>query len=287
VKKTGPQRSSKLALLCVAALLLQAARASAAMQGVTQDNYEGRSLIVYVPSHLPAQGSRALVIVLHGGLGNAQRIESKQSESALNMDAVAEKAGFIVAYLNGTPVTRRFAADMLGWNAGGGCCGQPAENNVDDVRYIRSVVANLAAQYGIDQNRVYGIGHSNGGMMTQRVMCQTGLYAAAVSISGPLNLENANCSAARGKRMLAIHGEEDANVPIGGGRGTQGISRAVYNSEERTRQSFVGSGASYDLLVVKGADHRLDDIEQALRRAEGQSIAEKATRFFLVGSRAQ
>ena len=287
MKKGAPHRRSKLTLLCGAALLLHAAGASAAMRGVTEDNYEGRSLIVYVPSHLPEQGSRALVVVLHGGLGNAQRIESKQSESGLNMDTVAEKAGFIVAYLNGTPVTRRFTADMLGWYAGGGCCGQPAENNVDDVRYIRSVVAHLAAQYGIDQNRIYGIGHSNGGMMTQRVMCETGLYAAAVSISGPLNLRNANCSAARGKRMLAIHGEEDANVPIGGGRGTQGISRAVYNSEERTRQSFLSSGASYDLLVVKGADHRLDDIEQAIRRVGGQSIAEKAAKFFLVGSRAE
>jgi len=287
MKESAPHRRSKLTLLCGAVLLLHAAGASAAMQGVTEDNYEGRSLIVYVPSHLPEQGSRALVVVLHGGLGNAQRIESKQSESGLNMDTVAEKAGFIVAYLNGTPVTRRFTADMLGWNAGGGCCGQPAENNVDDVRYIRSVVAHLAAQYGIDQNRIYGIGHSNGGMMTQRVMCETGLYAAAVSISGPLNLGNANCSAARGKRMLAIHGEEDANVPIGGGRGTQGISRAVYNSEERTRQSFLSSGASYDLLVVKGADHRLDDIEQAIRRVGGQSIAEKAAKFFLVGSRAE
>jgi len=244
--------------------------------------------MVYVPSRLPAQGTRALVVVLHGGLGNAQRIETGQSESGLNMDSVAEKAGFVVAYLNGTPATRRFGADKLGWNAGGGCCGQPAENDVDDVRYIRSVVAHLAAQYGIDQSRIYGIGHSNGGMMTQRVMCETGLYAAAVSISGPLNLESANCSAARGKRILAIHGAEDVNVPIAGGRGAQGISQAVYNSEERTRRSFVSSGASYDLLVVKGADHRLDHIEQAIQQSEGQSIAEKATKFFAsAGSRVQ
>jgi polyhydroxybutyrate depolymerase len=204
------------------------------------------------------------------------------------MDNVAEKAGFIVAYLNGTPVTRRLGPDKLGWNAGGGCCGLPAENAVDDIRYIRSVVAHLAAQYGVDQNRVYGIGHSNGGMMTQRVMCETGLFAAAVSISGPLNLESANCSAARGKRVLAIHGDEDANVPIAGGRGTEGISHTIYNSEERTRNSFVSSGASYDLLVVKGADHRLDHIEQAMQQAESQTIAEKATKFFaLAGSREQ
>jgi poly(3-hydroxybutyrate) depolymerase len=272
--------------MCAVALMLHASGASAAQQGSTEDSYGGRSLMVYVPSRLPAQGTRALVVVLHGGLGNAQRIESGQSESGLNMDAVAEKAGFIVAYLNGTPVTRRFGPDKLGWNAGGGCCGQPAENNVDDVSYIRSVVAHLAARYGIDQRRIYGIGHSNGGMMTQRVMCETGLYAAAVSVSGPLNLESANCGAARGKRILAIHGADDANVPIAGGRGTQGISQAVYNSEVRTRQSFLSSGASYELLVVKGADHRLDHIEQAIQQADGQSIAEKAAKFFkLLGSR--
>jgi polyhydroxybutyrate depolymerase len=263
-----------------AALLLYASGASAATQGVTQTSYGGRSMIVYVPSRLPAEGTRALVVVLHGGLGNAQRIESGQSESGLNMDTVAEKNGFIVAYLNGTPATRRFGADKLGWNAGGGCCGQPAVKNVDDVRYIQSVVGHLAGRYGVDHSRVYGIGHSNGAMMTQRVMCETGLYAAAVSISGPLNLKDANCSAARGKRILAIHGGEDANVPVAGGAGTQGISGAVYNSEERTRQTFVSSGALYDLLVVQGADHKLDHIEDAIQQAEGLSIAEKAARFF-------
>jgi polyhydroxybutyrate depolymerase len=268
------------------ALLLHASCALAATHGVTEANYGGRSLIVYVPSRLPAEGTRALVVVLHGGLGNAQRIESGQSENGLNMDTVAEKAGFIVAYLNGTPATRRFGADKLGWNAGGGCCGQPAQKDVDDVRYIQSVVGHLAGLYGIDHSRVYGIGHSNGAMMTQRVMCETGLYAAVVSISGPLNLESANCSAARGKRILAIHGGEDANVPMAGGPGTQGISRAAYNSEERTRQSFVNSGAFYDLLVVRGADHRLDHIERAIQQTEGRSIAEKAGQFFgLVGQK--
>jgi hypothetical protein len=42
----------------------------------------------------------------------------------------------------------------------------------------------------------------------------------------------------------------------------------------------VSSGASYDLLVVKGADHRLEHIEQAIQHSEGRSIAEKAAQFF-------
>ena len=237
-------------------------------------------MIVYVPSHLPASGTRALVLVLHGGLGNAQLIESRHAEHALNMDSTAEKYGFVVVYLNGTPVTRFLGDDKLGWNAGGGCCGMSAINNVDDVGYIRSAVDYLAGKYGIDRSRIYGMGHSNGAMMTQRLMCETNLYHAAVAISGPLNLDTANCSAARGKRVLAIHGVDDENVPVAGGAGTKGLSKTVYKSEDQSRKIFTDSGATYDLQLVKGADHRLDNIDAAIRQSEGQAIPEKAARFF-------
>jgi polyhydroxybutyrate depolymerase len=75
------------------------------------------------------------VIVLHGGMGNAQRIAAAQSESGLNLNSLAEEDGFVVVYLHGTRVARRLGPDWLGWNAGG-CCGLPAENNIDDVEYI-------------------------------------------------------------------------------------------------------------------------------------------------------
>jgi polyhydroxybutyrate depolymerase len=240
-------------------------------------------MIVYVPAQLPPSGARALVVVLHGGMGNAGRIASGQiasgqSESGLNMDAVAEKDGFIVAYLNGTPATRLFG-NMLAWNAGG-CCGQPAENNVDDAGYIKGAAGYLIGKYGVDTARVYGIGHSNGAMMTERVMCETGLYAAAIAISGPLMLATASCPAARGKRILAIHGADDRNIPVTGGKGTKGISGAVFNSEAQAQQVFTNSGASYDLQIVPGADHKLADIDRILRQTEGVSIPQKAARFF-------
>jgi polyhydroxybutyrate depolymerase len=279
MKISGTGKTLRLTLL-IAALLVLVCGASVAAQGDNEQDYGGRSLFVYVPSELPAPGKRALVVVLHGGLGNAQRIVSAESEHGLNMDAVAEKAGFIVAYLNGTRVTRHFRADKLGWNAGGGCCGVPAEKQVDDVSYIKGAVDYLVKEYGIDRSRIYGMGHSNGAMMTQRVMCETGMYAAAVAISGPLNLTTENCAAARGRKILAIHGVDDKNVPVAGGQGSRGISRAVYNSEESSRQIFVGAGASYTLQLVKGADHKLDHIDAAIQASEGETIAEKAARFF-------
>jgi polyhydroxybutyrate depolymerase len=267
--------------LAVAGSLLVpgAARTSLRAKGATADHYGGRDMLVYVPSPPPPKGTAALVVVLHGGLGNAERIESGGSERGMDMDAVAERNGFLVAYLNGTPVTR-FSTRMLGWNAGGGCCGQAAINNVDDVRYIRAAIDYLAGKYGIDRDRVYGVGHSNGAMMTARMLCETTLYAAGVTISGPLNLGVTSCPAASGRRILAIHGAKDENVPVAGGRGTRGLSRVAYTSEAHARQVFTSSGASYELDIVEGADHSLAHIDAAIHRTEGISLAETCARFF-------
>jgi len=264
-------------LLTLAAAAVMPTSASAAD---TVDHYAGRDMIVHVPARLPASGSRALVVVLHGGMGNADRIANRQSESGLNMDEEADRDGFIVVYLNGTPVTRLPGARMLGWNAGGGCCGQPARNGTDDVAYISGAVGYLAGQYGIDRGRVFGIGHSNGAAMTQRILCETSLYAAGVAISGPLNLAAARCPGAKGKRILAIHGADDQNVPVAGGPGTKGLARVTWNSEAHARQVMTGSGATYDLQIVPGADHMLDHLSAAIAKSEGVTIARKAAAFF-------
>jgi poly(3-hydroxybutyrate) depolymerase len=269
----------KPAALCLALLACSTA-SPAASHGAEPQFYGGRSMLVYVPSQLPAAGSRTLVVVLHGGLGNAQRIESMQTEHGLNLDAAAEQHSFLVAYLNGTPVTRLLGNDKLGWNAGGGCCGRSASSNIDDVSYIKGAIDFLASRYGVNRSRVYGMGHSNGAMMTLRMVCETGVYAAAISISGPLNLDNPNCSAAKGRQILGIHGENDENVPIAGGVGSKGLSRVDFQSEERTRQVFTAAGAVFELQIVAGADHFLDHIDAAMQRDAGMSVAQKAVRFF-------
>lgn len=251
-----------------------------ALAAPATQTYKGRELIVYAPAKLPPQGQRSLVVVLHGGMGNASRIEGGQAESGLKMDEVAEKNGFIVAYLNGTPVTKRMGENYLGWNAGGGCCGVPAETGVDDIAYITGAVHFLTGKYGVDPNRVFGLGHSNGAMMTMRLMCETTLYAAAISISGPLNLDVRSCPDAHGRRVLSIHGSLDQNVPISGGQGTEGLSKVAYKSENYTERVLTASGADFHLQIVPGADHKLDRINAQIQQTEGVSLAEKAARFF-------
>ena len=265
-----------LAIVCALALPAPAAQAA----GVERPDFGGRQMIVYVPAHLPPSGARALVVVLHGGLGNADRIYSGGAEKGLNLDALAEKDGFIVAYLNGTPVTRMMGAPFKGWNAGGGCCGVPAAEAVDDVGYITGAVGDLAGRYGIDRRRVFAIGHSNGAMMAQRMACETGVFAAIVAISGPLNLDVPSCPKGQGRRVLAIHGADDANVPIQGGVGAKGLSKVAYRSEAASGRTWAASGAIYALDVVQGADHFLDHIDARMQQAEGVTIGRKAAAFF-------
>jgi len=249
----------------------------------TTETWGGREVVVHVPDRLPPMGARALVVVLHGGLGNADRIAGQQggvqSESAMNLDAEADADGFIVAYLNGTPVTRMLGDRFLGWNAGGGCCGVPAQQNVNDVAYVTGVVGELAGRYGVDPHWVYGLGHSNGAMMVQRVICETTTLAAGVAISGPLNLDTQRCPGAQGRRILAIHGADDRNVPLNGGVGPLGLSRIAYRSEAQSRETMVRAGATYTLDVLPGVDHALPHIAAAIRAREETTLAHKVALF--------
>jgi poly(3-hydroxybutyrate) depolymerase len=272
-------RKNKISILLYIALSFSLMAMQAHASQLVTETYDGRTALIYLPVTLPASGNRALVVVLHGGLGNAQRISAQQSEKALNMNAVADTGGFVVAYLNGTPVARLLGTDKLGWNAGK-CCGQPAEKKIDDVAYIQATVHAIADKYGIDPSRIYGVGHSNGAMMTQKLMCETSLYAAAVPISGTLENDASICPPARGKRLMAIHGADDRNVPITGGKGSKGLSHTVYASEAATAEVWQRSGASYDLQIIKGADHAADAINARIIETESKTLAQKIAQYF-------
>lgn len=102
----------------------------------------------------------ALVIMLHGGGGNAA--------NAINMSqfhTLAAKEGFIVAYPDGSG---RLYPNLLTWNAGH-CCAFAMETRVDDVGFISALIDKLIAERKVDPARVYVTGMSNGAMMSHRL----------------------------------------------------------------------------------------------------------------------
>lgn len=238
-----------------------------------------RSYIVYTPKNLPPKGNIPLLIVLHGGFGNAGHIQNY-----IGLDPLADDNQFIVAYLNGTQVARKLPEKMQGWNAGD-CCGQPAANKVDDIGFISNVISNISEKYGIDPSQVYGTGHSNGGMMTQRILCETDLYKNGVSLSGTLQMDTKICPAASGNHVVNIHGSEDENLPVEGGHTKTGINkRTNYKSQTYTKTVFNESGASYDLILLQGANHSPETLNGALIKTEGLTLPQKIVKTLGLGN---
>lgn len=240
--------------------------------------YDGRVVKLYVPKNLPPMGQRAMVAIFHGGGANGSFMQA-----SLQMNLVADKYGFVVAYLNGTKAASMLPSRMRSWNAGD-CCGKAHEDQVDDVTYITNAINHLNKTYGIDPSRVYAIGHSNGSMMSQLLACTTTLFPASVAISGPLSSEVTSCPGAKSKRVLAIHGRYDENVPLEGGKGTKGPNKVKqdvnFRAEASAKEIYERSGASFTLDVVEDTDHSLQNLDAAVAKRDGYGISEKAARFF-------
>lgn len=205
-----------------------------------------------------------LVIVLHGGLGTADGVET-----ALNMNGEAEKHGFSVAYLNGF---------HRSWNAGG-CCGHARRDNVDDVGYIYNFIQYMTDKFPVDSNRIYLVGHSNGSMMSYRFVCtEPGMVKAMVTISGPLMIDG--CAHQPDLRVLHIHSQDDQHVPVQGGRGQKSMTqKSVFSSLQYTQDELRGASATFNLRLLPGEGHHLKDIKPAWQAKEGEPLAVSIMNF--------
>ncbi len=159
-----------------------------------------RSYRVYVPENVPPD-NRVLVVGMHGGWGTG-KVFAEQA----HLKAEADRTGFILALPDGF---RR------SWNAGS-CCGPAAENKVDDVGFIQSMVKIARGTYCVDADKVYGTGFSNGAMLTHRIRCEApDVFAAIAPVSGGPMIES--CAAGKAVPALLIQGREDPRIFWDGG----------------------------------------------------------------------
>ncbi|HSW14890.1 MAG TPA: PHB depolymerase family esterase [Solimonas sp.] len=207
-----PAISRPLRLLGFAVLGLLAAcmdtsgRLSAAEAGDGTQTYDidhqgvERSYRLYVPAGAGAQ-PRPLIVALHGGFGTG-----KNMEELTGLDMVGGGAGYVIAYPDGIGRS---------WNAGS-CCGPSLKKGIDDVGFLRAMVADIGRRTPIDSKRVYGAGFSNGAMMVHRVACEAPeLFAAIATSAGGIMVQN--CNAKRPVAALLIQGRADPRVPFDGG----------------------------------------------------------------------
>jgi polyhydroxybutyrate depolymerase len=176
-----------------------------------------RTFSLHLPPVYDGRTPLPLVIVLHGGGGNA--------EGAARMTGFsreADREGFMVVYPNGSG--RVSAERLLTWNAGN-CCGYALDSKTDDVGFIRDLIDGLDGRLPLDLARVYATGISNGAMMSYRLACELSAKLAAIApVAGALNLEN--CQPVEPVSVIIFHGTADQHVLFEGGKPLKQLDQA-------------------------------------------------------------
>jgi polyhydroxybutyrate depolymerase len=249
-----------------------AAAESAGQQDVRGSVVVGGTERTY-KAHLPPAYRRdqpvPLVLVLHGGGGTGETIER-----VTGMSQKADAAGFIVVYPDGSGPR---GGRLLTWNAGG-CCDYAQAHNVDDVGFISALLTEVSRSYGVDRNRVFVAGFSNGGMMAYRLACELSDRIAAIAVVSS-SMTETSCNPTRPVSVLHIHGTKDEHAPFQGGVGAKSETKVnhesvpnsvkgwaqrigatqrpqvTYRSGSVTCETYKGGGAEATLCTVDGGEH--------------------------------
>jgi polyhydroxybutyrate depolymerase len=170
-----------------------------------------RMALLHVPASYDPAHPAALVMALHGGGGGAIY---QADDANYGLIGKSEEAGFIAVFPNG--VSEATNGMLATWNAGT-CCAQARDQQVDDVGFLRAVVADVARRANIAP-RVYAIGMSNGAMMAYRLACEAGdVFRGIMAVAGTDNTRQ--CAPKQPVPVLHIHARNDDTVLFNGGAG--------------------------------------------------------------------
>ena len=163
----------------------------------------------YVRNKNTKKFSLPLLVGFHGGTSNAVALMCQSQ-----MNRIADANTFAVAYVNGTalnPFNLTFNADY--------CCGYASLADVDDIGFVKTVIAQVKAAHPINTNGIFGFGFSNGAMLCYRIAFDAPtIFRAVAPVAGALPIgfskEPTNVP------ILHIHGNDDTHLPVNGGYGT-------------------------------------------------------------------
>jgi len=173
---------------------------------ITWDGHT-RSYGVYLPGEINA--APALVLVFHGSGGSAAHSRAMYGYA---FEQLADEQGFIVLYpegfeahYNGCRKTGPYAANRL---------------QIDDVGFMRALVAHYVEKRQVNPRRVFATGVSNGGQMALRLALEApDLVAAVAPVATSLPTpDNMDCAASgEPVAFMLMNGTDDPMNPYNGG----------------------------------------------------------------------
>ncbi len=161
-----------------------------------------RQYSLYVPASYNPQTASPLVLNLHGYTSS-----NWQQELYSNMNPIADTAGFLIVYPQGTTD----ASGNTFWNVGF------FPSSIDDTGFLLALIDSISDNYNINQNRIYSTGMSNGGFMSYQLACESGRIAAIASVTGSMTHQTfGDCAPQVPIPVMQVHGTADPTVPYAG-----------------------------------------------------------------------
>ena len=167
-----------------------------------------RPAFLVLPADHDPETPIPLVLSLHGFTSH---LAQHDRYFGLSKRVNADRFALIMA--NGTrdPDGKRF------WNATDFCC-DLHNTQVDDVKYLSGLLEEAATHIAVE--RIFALGHSNGGFMSYRLACE-GIpdLVAIASLAGTSFSDPSRCAFASPVSVLQIHGTADKTVAYDGSTG--------------------------------------------------------------------
>ena len=245
------RRRIDLGVIVVAvAAFLPAASASAEVSEYV-DAGRGDVRIVRPSSYDPAE-PLPLIMLLHAFAYSAE-IE----EAYLRLSSQVDKQRFILCLPNG----RRNILGQRYWNATDACC-DIFNQSPNDSGYLRGLVEVVRDAYEIDPRRIHLVGHSNGGFMAHRMICEhDGVFAGIATLASATYLDPDDCTLETPVNVLQVHGTLDIVVFYGGGcfvsggcYPSAGLTQRYVAADNGCGDAPDPGGGSIDLVPGGGAE---------------------------------
>jgi polyhydroxybutyrate depolymerase len=167
-----------------------------------QHDGQAREAVVYVPQS--AIGTDAPMLLNFHGYGG----QDAWHMEAADMRSLADREGFVLIYPQGTMLS-----GGAHWNAAPS--GGDNKSSADDLGFTEALIASVTSSHRIDDDRVYAVGYSNGGMFSYYLACERpDLVAAAGSVSG--TMLDGSCRDGDPTSIISIHGTVDSVIPYDG-----------------------------------------------------------------------
>jgi polyhydroxybutyrate depolymerase len=216
-------------------------------------------LPVTVPAGYSSENPTPLIVLLHGYTSSGA-----MQDNYMGFSKLADQYGFLLVAPDGN---REPGGDQNRfWNASDACC-DFFSTEVDDSAYIADIIKEVKSKFTVDNNRIYLVGHSNGGFMSYRAAYEhSDTIAAIASLAGASHIEEREPPQSP-VHVLQIHGTADGTIAYEGSHILQNYYPSALDTVKRW--------AEYNGCRAEGEERELRDLVSTLDGHESSTVVFK------------